>query len=474
MASRRKKKKRPRKPKRRARTARRRPPSRRRLKRRNRTRVRKPRKKKTRKKKKRPARPRRRKKTRRRRPARKKARKKKRPLRRRPKKKKKKRTRTRPRRKKPARRRKPRRLSRPRKPKRHRPKSRRPRRRPGRQASTVLRGWAKWPKERLLEARICDLGLSIDKSPPLKACIRRLYRELRAREFVFRPHFWLSSEWYTPDNIPGVAIPFFLANPRLRKLEGEIMLEVEGGTQEWCLKVIRHEAGHALLNAYALNHRRDWQQVFGRSSIKYPETYLPRPYSKSYVIHLENWYAQAHPHEDWAETFAVWLRPGSDWRKRYKGWPALKKLEYVDRLMKEIRGKPPKLRNRRTVEDVRKMRVTLRDYYNDKQTRYAADSPEFFDRDLRRLFSEAPEHKTNEKASQYIRRVRKDIIEIVGRWTSEYTYRINEVLNDMVTRCNELNLRVWRDDQAMKDEIIACLTVLVMNKLHSGGFHVSL
>ncbi len=359
-------------------------------------------------------------------------------------------------------------------PKRRKSQRRRPVRRQPRNAVKVLRGWAKWPKDRLLGARVCDLGLHIDKSPPLKACIRRLNRELKAREFVFRPHFWLSNEWYTPDTIPGIAIPFFLAHPRLRKLEAEFMLEVEGGTQEWCMKVMRHEAAHALLNAYSLNRRRDWQQVFGPSSRKYPDTYLPKPHSKSFVIHLDNWYAQAHPHEDWAETFAVWLRPGSDWRKRYKDWPALKKLEYVDRLMKEIRDKPPKLRNRRTLEDASRLKITLRDFYKEKQSRYGADSPVLLDRDLRRLFSDAPEHQKNEKAAQYLRRLRGEIIEIVGRWTSEYHYRINEVLKDMTTRCNELNLRVARDDQAMKDEIIACLTALVMSKLHSGGFHVRL
>jgi hypothetical protein len=337
-----------------------------------------------------------------------------------------------------------------------------------------VRGWAKFPRERLLDLRICDLGLSVEKSVQLKACIRQIYRELRHREFVFRPHFWLSNEWYTPDGVPGIAIPFFLAHPRLRRLEREFMLEVEGGNEEWCLKLMRHEAAHALLNAYQLNRRRDWQQMFGPSSQKYPETYLPKPYSKRYVIHLDNWYAQAHPHEDWAETFAVWLKPNSDWRRRYKGWPALKKLEYVDQLMKEIRRVQPRFRNRRVIEPVHHMRQTLREYYSDKQQRYAADSPEFFERDLKRLFSDAPEHRTNEKAWHYIRRMREPIIDIVGRWTSEYDYRINEVLKEMTERCKELDLRVARDDHAMKDEMIACITWLVMNKLHSGGFHISL
>jgi len=336
------------------------------------------------------------------------------------------------------------------------------------------RNWANWPTEKLLDVRICDLGLQIPRTE-LAARIRQLYSELKRKGFVyFRPHCWLSDEWYSPDGVPGIAIPFFLAHPRLRRLEKEFMLEVEGGTREWSMKLLRHEAAHALLNAYQLQRRRDWQKVFGRSSAKYPDTYLPKPYSKSYVMHLENWYAQAHPHEDWAETFAVWVRPGSDWKRRYKGWPALRKLEFVDSLMREIMAKRPKVRNRREELSVRSMRTTLRQYYQDKQERYAADSPEFFDRDLRRLFSDAEEHKKNERASRYVRRVSDNIIDIVGKWTSEYHYRINEVLEEMIERCDELKLRVARSDEEMKPEMVACLTMLVMNKLHSGGFHISL
>lgn len=252
------------------------------------------------------------------------------------------------------------------------------------------------------------------------------------------------------------------------------MVAVDGGTRAECLMLLRHEAGHALLNAYQLNRRRDWQRHFGKSSTKYPDTYLPRPYSKRYVIHLENWYAQAHPHEDWAETFAVWLKPGSDWRKRYKGWPALRKLEYVDRLMREIRSRRPRLRNRNEILPLRSLRMTLREYYEEKQKRYGRDRPEFLDRDLRRLFSDAEEHKDREAASRYLRRHRREILDVVTRWTSEYHYRINEVLKAMIERCDALGLRVPREEAEMRPEVAACLTTIVMNKLHTGGFRVSL
>lgn len=333
--------------------------------------------------------------------------------------------------------------------------------------------WARLPKDRLLDTRICDLGLRIDGSP-LEPRIEQLYRELEQRGFVFRPHFWLSDEWYCPDGVPGVAIPFFLSHPRLRRLEHEALLEVEGGTRDWCMRLLRHETAHALLNAYRLHERRDWKRQFGRPGAAYPDTYLPKPYSKRFVHNLPNWYAQAHPHEDWAETFAVWLRPKSDWRRRYRYWPALKKLEYVDALMGEIRAHRPRLSNRREDRPTDRIRTTLRDYYAAKVARYGSDGPEFADRDLLKLFSADPAHARNEKASRCIRRVRRDIIDVVERWTAEYKYRISKVLVGMEKRCDELDLRIARDEQTLKADMAALLTSVVLQKFYSGGFRIYL
>src|SRR5262245_15120589 len=200
--------------------------------------------------------------------------------------------------------------------------------------------WAELPDEALLNVRLCDLPLTIEDSW-LEAHVTRLYDDLNARGLTFRPHVWLSSEWFSPDGIPGIAIPFYLAHPRLMKLEKAQMLEVEGGTPDWFLKIMRHEAGHAFDNAYDLRRRRRRVKLFGSPATAYPDFYLPKPYSKSFVLHLDSWYGQSHPDEDFAETFATWLTPDSDWRVRYADWPALRKLEYVDAVMKEIAGQPP-------------------------------------------------------------------------------------------------------------------------------------
>ena len=109
--------------------------------------------------------------------------------------------------------------------------------------------WVTWSDEQLLEMRLCDLHVKI-KGTQLAGYIKHLHRELEAHQLNFRPHFWLSDDWYSPDGVPGVAIPFYMAHPRLAKLEQNQMLEVEGGTEDWCLRILRHEVGHAIENAY--------------------------------------------------------------------------------------------------------------------------------------------------------------------------------------------------------------------------------
>ena len=334
--------------------------------------------------------------------------------------------------------------------------------------------WSQWPDERLLDLRINQLGVTIEGSA-LAERLADLQREIAGRALTtFQPHFWLSAEWFSPDGVPGVAIPFYLAHPRLEKLERAQMLEVEGGTPEWCMKILRHEAGHAIDNAYKLRTRRRRQQIFGPSYMQYPKHYQPKPYSKSFVLHLDSWYAQSHPDEDFAETFAVWLNPHSDWRPRYADWPALKKLEYMDELMTEIAGRPMIVTTRRRVEPLHSLRSTLRAHYERKRRQYGVQHPHFYDRDLRRLFSDKPEYASNMKAARFIARVRKDVRRMVAEWTGEYQYTIDQVLGDMLKRASEMNLRLKKDEERTKSDFLVMLTVQTMNYLHSGRHRVAL
>jgi Putative zinc-binding metallo-peptidase len=334
--------------------------------------------------------------------------------------------------------------------------------------------WAKWPDDKLLDLRMSDLGVTIEGGT-LQKRLEELNQELAERGISFRPHFWLSDEWFTPDGVPGVAIPFYLAHPRLARLEREQMLEVEGGTPSWCMRILRHEAGHAIDHAYMLHRRRRRQALFGSSSTPYPEFYTPKPYSRSFVLHIDNWYAQSHPDEDFAETFAVWLNPRSDWRRRYQDWPALKKLEYMDELMREIATAPPLVGKRKTVDPLHRIRRTLRQHYKRKAKHYGLDYPDFYDRDLRRLFPGPVEGVRTVPASRFINRIRRDVRRTVAAWTGVYQYTIDQVLEEMAERCDELQLRFGDGaEERTRSDFIVVLTVQTMNYLHSGRHRVAL
>jgi hypothetical protein len=327
--------------------------------------------------------------------------------------------------------------------------------------------------DELLDLQFRQLDLRVETSP-LEPRIAQLHDELAASGLAFRPHYWLSDEWFTPDGIPGIAMPFYLAHPRLAKLELSQMLDVEGGEADWCMRILRHEAGHAIDNAFRLRRRRHRREVFGKPSEPYPESYAPKPYSKSFVLHLDAWYSQSHPDEDFAETFAVWLTPQSLWQTRYQGWPALKKLEYMDRLMHSLASRPPLVSSTQTVDPLSRLRRTLRQHYRKKRRHYGVDYPAFYDRDLRRLFSDAPQYAANMPASQFIARIRRQVRQVVSGWTGIYQYTIDQVLEDMIDRSRELKLRLAVTEEEARQQFMVLVTVQTMNYLHSGGHRVAL
>jgi hypothetical protein len=325
--------------------------------------------------------------------------------------------------------------------------------------------WAALSDEELLELRFKDLKLTISGTW-LEDCMLALHEELAASGLRVRPHAWISSEWFSPDNTPGIAIPFYLAHPRLTRLERKMIIDVEGGTWAECMAILRHEAGHVVQHAYALARRREWQRLFGPTSQHYPRYYRPNPASRHYVQHLRLWYAQSHPDEDFAETFAVWLRPRSNWRTRYAGWPALKKLEYVDRLIGEVANQRPVLTKRERVDPLSTLDETLGEHYRKKQALYAFETPKTYDRDLRRLFPADPtSRRRSEAASLFLRRHRAGVRKRVAKWTGEYQLTLDAVLDDMIARCRELNLRAVGPEQKLVMDFTILLTAKTMHAL---------
>jgi Putative zinc-binding metallo-peptidase len=327
--------------------------------------------------------------------------------------------------------------------------------------------------QQLLRLRLRDLSLRIPGTR-LEERLSRLYEELDARAIMLRPHVWLAEEWFTPDGVAGFAIPFYLASPRLIKLERTQMLEVEGANEDECMRILRHEAGHAISNAFRLHARREWNDVFGPYRTPYPGWYQPQPGSRDYVLNLDAWYAQAHPAEDFAETFAVWLKPGWRWRRQYERWGARRKLEYVDRLMTDIAGKRPPRRPRREVEPLNRIQKTLREHYARKRAYYSIDRPTSYDSNLYRIFSTETNHRSRPLASQFMRGITTEICKTVALGTGVHLYTISHILREMIERARELNLRVTIPETQAKKLVTVTLTMQTMQVLQKGYHRIPL
>lgn len=324
----------------------------------------------------------------------------------------------------------------------------------------------------ILKLRFKNIGLSI-KNSEVEASIQQLYKELEAKGLNFRPHIFFGDEWFSPEGMNAISVPFYLANTRLKNLEKAMMLEVEGGDPEWFMKLLRHEAGHCFDHCYRFSKRKKWTQIFGSPNLEYhPETYRPQPYSKSYVKHLERWYAQAHPDEDFAETFAVWLTPTIDWKKEYSRWPgALAKLKYMERLAHESqkmkvvaeKGQPP--------SQVSRLTSTLQKYYQRRKKENADEYPDFYDSDLKKIFNgEISLSKRDYSAQRFMHKQRKDIVATVAWATSERKFTIDGLVKRLIDRCEKLDLRLGKSETQTMMEVASFLTSLVKNYLFTGKF----
>ena len=339
---------------------------------------------------------------------------------------------------------------------------------PVRRSKTKVRrrepAWTHLSDEELLKLRFCDLKLSL-RSPLIERAMHTMYSELARRGIKVRPHFWLSVEWFSPDGVPGIAIPFYMAHPRLMRLERQLMGEVEGGNANWLMRILRHEAGHALDNAYRLRRRKGWRKTFGKASAPYPDMYRVRPASRSYVLHLGHWYAQSHPTEDFAETFAVWMQPKARWRREYQGWPALWKLEYVDWLMEEIRHEKPRVSNREFVEPLSENTQTLAEHYRRKQARYEIDVPDAYDLRLKRVFSKRTPGRRQLRASTFVRECRPQLERLLLRRSRLYPYLVHHVLRAVVQRCRELDLVVASSKREAKRAVLGLVERIMIDIL---------
>jgi hypothetical protein len=322
-------------------------------------------------------------------------------------------------------------------------------------------------REALLQRKIDELGLAIEGTR-LEPIIQQLYEELERAGISLKPPVYLSDEWGCPEGIPVIGIPFYLADERLSRLEDELMEGVEAETDEEILSYLRHEAGHAFNYAYKLYETPEWRERFGPFNRPYRDRYKPVPFDRSFVRHMEGWYAQKHPDEDFAETFAVWLTPRSRWRQRYRGWPAMRKLRYVDRTARTLGDTEPPVRLASTDITVEEMNMTVEEFFRAQEpapepvdVALEHDLPDFF---VRRRRGARP-------AAELLREHRATLVNKIEYWTGVR----RSVIRALVARIEETTARLGLAvpsgaEAATLMEVTTYATTLTMNYLTHGRF----
>lgn len=314
----------------------------------------------------------------------------------------------------------------------------------------------------LLNTPLCLLNLKI-KGTIVEKAIKQVRRELRDAEISIDLHFWISDEWFCADGITGVAIPFYLLDERLIELEREKIGYVEGESLDMCVKILRHEVAHALDNAYQLRGCEERKQIFGDSDKEYPTEYIRKPYSKKFVINLERNYAQAHPEEDWAETFAVWLDPLSNWKQVYKDWPALQKLNFVDQKMKSLSPRK-KITVNETLDEISTLNMTVKKYLTKRYKNLNKYQNPLFGRNLNRIFSIG--HKVD--ANKFLRIKEREICQNVAKNTNQYHYIVKDVFKELKQECRSKGLTLRKNSRETKKDVESLLISKTITYIKQG------
>jgi hypothetical protein len=306
----------------------------------------------------------------------------------------------------------------------------------------------------MLDRPLNKLGVRLS-APHIASAIKQLHKELKNNNISFRPEIWISDDWFSPDGHPGFAIPFYLFTPQLISLENFYTQEVEGYTRPELMKLLRHETAHAMDNAFGLRMDKRRQKLFGLCSVPYPKDYLPNKKSNNFVTNLSDFYAQSHPEEDFAETFAVWLDPGSNWQKRYISKPvALEKLLFIDQLMHKLKSKKEKLITAPPPDQLRNLKGNLRDYYLRKRKRLGIIGLIDIQKDLHKIFTNKVESKKTVQAAKLIKTGNKILKDSFLKKKSSEGIKvknklIKNLLSEMENYCLKQSLMTNNQKKAM-------------------------
>jgi hypothetical protein len=307
---------------------------------------------------------------------------------------------------------------------------------------------------------------------PIIACFQTELERAGIRRL--KPHFYLADEWGVPDGTISIGIPFYLARPDLTALHAQHVGHVEGTSPADILRYLRHEMGHVVNYAYRLYDQEDWIKHFGAITQPYREEYRPEPFSRRFVWHLPGWYAQKHPDEDWAETFAVWMTPGRDWRAEYGSWPeALAKLTYCDRTVTALADRDPPV----TATDEDGEFIFSPEEHYGGGAGPEGEFPPGLEGALKAIFEEIghPDDSSStaprRPASALIGRLERDLMSDVYRWTGHFPEHTRGLLRHLAGLADRLR-QVYPEDRETRAAVAltTLVTALAMNHVHRGTY----
>lgn len=290
----------------------------------------------------------------------------------------------------------------------------------------------------LLETRLCELKVGLP--PTVIRQVARIEQRLESRGIQLRFQVWISDEFFSPDGTIGFAVPFYLCDPELTALERNQMHRAEGSRTAECFRILKHEAGHAFLSAFDLRRHPLLTEAFGDFHRPYPRHYVPKPYSRQFVRNLAPGYAQAHPDEDFAETFAVWLRSPRLWRRMYSSGPARQKLEAIETVARSLRGRSPRIGLQPPLGELGTLRTKLSEHYAKRRAHYGIETRHYFDRALKRAFTDTSPKRSAVTADQFLRKIEDELVTALVEKTGRPRYEFRAVLERARRRTRELEL----------------------------------
>ena len=315
----------------------------------------------------------------------------------------------------------------------------------------------------LLHTPIHRLGLRLEGSV-LDPLVHNLHGELAANRIHLRPVFYLSDEYGTLEGTSNVGLGFWDADERLRQTR--LALTGESHSESDLKWLVRHEAGHAFCYSHRLYRLPRFRNVFnvrGHFFRTYPahDRYRVNPWSRDFVNPDGAHYAQKHPDDDFAETFATWLDPRSSWKRVYAYKPgALRKLTYVGELVAEYGRRRPAIKNNpeNLHLPVESLRTTVGRFFGVKAAELRRRAPGYIDPDLKKVFDGRPRRSSAAglvAAPALLRQERRKLRRSVLEWVDIAPSVVDVLLDKVSSRSRALDLVVRR---SATTETVASLT----------------